>query len=124
MRCGVDPCGPPGRAGLNVHVPSAELSTSGDGGVAPPGVGCGSDWGACGDCGVESLLAARWPPCAGGVTAAVRFGSTSSFGIFGSWTTSLSVPFSPGARFLSPLWASLSAMRVFSLSPGAWSLPG
>ena len=55
---------------------------------------------------------------------AVRLGSTSSLGIFGSWTTSGSFPFSPGARFLSPLWASLSAIRVFSLSPGDWSLPG
>ena len=59
VRWGVDPCGPPGRAGLKVQVPSAADSTSGDGGVAPPGVGCGSDWGACADWGVESLLAAR-----------------------------------------------------------------
>ncbi len=121
--CGVDPCGPPGRAGLKLQLPSAALSTSGEGGVAPPGAGCGCAWGACGDWAVASLVGARCPPCAG-CDVVVLFAWTSSLGIFGSCTTSKSVPLSPGARFFSPLCTSLSAMRVFSASPGFWSLPG
>ena len=68
----IPPGAPPGRAGLNVHVPSAPACTSGDAGVSPPGAG----WGACepGDCGcglgLRSSPAVRWGEGEGGVMAA------------------------------------------------------
>src|SRR5580658_11284639 len=93
------PAAPPGPARLKVQLPSAALSTSGEGDVRPPTPGWGSERSGSGEDAFSALstLAARaWGADCGATE--IGFGVV-AFGIFGSCRTSKSVPRSPGARF-------------------------